>query len=352
VERKHTNIMMIETVTSIWQRLLHRSSIRAEDNFFDLGGNPSIAVQLFSEIAQAYGRELPPSMIYCAPTIAGLAAMLEQPTPLRFPPLVLLRSGTGDRPVFIAHGLGGNVMDLFLLVKHLRSPRPIYGLQARGLDGVDEPFERIEDMAQFHVNAIKELQPHGPYWLIGYSLGGLVMLEIAQRLSQNGDKMALLAMLESYPHSRFLSLAQRLRLLTRLTQHHASNAMALPMREAFSYILRHLAGRLHISADGQGGMRDRRPDGVSFSPTVARVRDSAYRALERYRPRFYNGKIRFVRAETSTEFPKDAAAVWSNLADEFELETIPGDHLGILTVHFETIASVLSRYLDDASSSE
>jgi acetoacetyl-CoA synthetase len=344
--------MMIETVTSIWQRLLRRSSIRAEDNFFDLGGNPSMAVQLFSEIAQVYGRELPPSMIYCAPTIAALAAMLEQPTLSRFPPLVLLRSGTGNRPVFIAHGLGGNVMDLFLMVKHLRSPHPIYGLQARGLDGVDEPFERIEDMAQFHLNAIKELQPHGPYQLIGYSLGGLVMLEIAQRLSQNGSKIALLAMIESYPHSRFLSLTQRLRLLTRLAQHHASSAMQLPLREALSYILRHLAGRLHISGDGHRSMRDRRPDSVSFSQAVARVRDSAYRALECYRPRFYKGKLRFVRAEISTEFPKDAAGVWSNLTDEFEVETIPGDHLGILTVHFETLASVLSRYLGDTSSSE
>jgi acetoacetyl-CoA synthetase len=344
--------MMIETVTSIWQRLLHRSSIRAEDNFFDLGGNPSIAVQLFSEIAQVYGRELPPSMIYCAPTIAALAAMLEQPTLSRFPPLVLLRSGTGDRPVFIAHGLGGNVMDLFLLVKHLRSPRPIYGLQARGLDGVDEPFERIEDMAQFHLHAIKELQPLGPYFLIGYSFGGLVVFEIAQRLSENGDKVALLAMLESYPHNRFLSLGQRLRLLSRQAKHHVSSAIQLPLREAFSYVLRHLAGRLHISGDGHGSMRDRRPDGVSFSRAVARVRDSAYRALECYRPRFYKGKLRFVKAETSAEFPRDAAAVWSNLVDEFEVETIPGDHLCILTVYFETLASVLSRYLGDASSSE
>jgi len=111
-----------------------------------------------------------------------------------------------------------------------------------------------------------------------------------------------------------------------------------------------LAGRLHISRAGYWSMQDRQPNGVSFSPAVARVRDSSYRAFEHYRPRFYKGKIRFVRAEISTEFPEDAAAVWANLTDEFEIETVSGDHLSIVTVHFETLALILSSYLQDVLS--
>ncbi len=97
-------------------------------------------------------------------------------------------------------------MDFFQLVKYIQTQRPIYGMQAKGTDGVDEPFDRIEDLAQFYLDAIRKLQPHGPYFLIGYSLGGLVMLEMAQRLIKTGENVALLAMLESYPHPRFLSL--------------------------------------------------------------------------------------------------------------------------------------------------
>ena len=206
---------MQEVLIPIWQRVLQQSSVHVEDNFFDLGGDSSLALQLFNEIAKACGRELPPVTIYQAPTITALAALLDQPTTSRFPPLVLMKAGTEQPPVFLAHGLGGSVMDFFQPVKYIQTEHPIYGLQAKGIDGVDEPFERIEDMAQFHLDAIRELQPHGPYLLIGYSLGGLVALEMAHVLSAMGEKVGLLAMLDAYPHMSHLSLGQRLRIRAR-----------------------------------------------------------------------------------------------------------------------------------------
>lgn len=313
---------MIDVLTAIWRRVLQLPSVDVSDNFFDLGGDSSLALKLFSEIAQECGRELPPVTIYQAPTITGLATLLEQPTAPRFPPLVLLKSGTQEPPVFLAHGLGGSAMDFFQPVKHIQSEHPIYGLQARGIDGMEEPFERIEDMAEFHLDAIKRIQPHGPYFLIGYSLGGLVTLEVAQRLSASREKVALLALLDAYPHIRHLSLGQRVLLSAR----------------------RASRGLRNLSAS----MAYQPPEGVSFSPPMQRVRDSAYVALTRYRPRFYPGKIKFVRAGISSAFPDDAVAVWAKLADEFEVETVPGDHLGIITTHFQSLAAVLSRYLKEA----
>jgi acetoacetyl-CoA synthetase len=339
---------MIETLTPIWQRVLQLSSIGVEDNFFDLGGDSSLAVQLFAEIAQVCGRELPPVMIYHAPTIAALAALLEQPATSGFPPLVLLKPGPEEPPVFIAHGLGGSAMDFFQVVKHIEVRRPIYGMQARGIDGVDEPFDSIEDMAQFHLDAIKNLQPHGPYVLIGYSLGGLVALEMAQRLSANGEKIALLAMLDAYPYIGFLSPGQRVQLIARQARQRASTLTRMPMRDAVSYSSRLFERGLRAFGDLSGSASYQAPMGVSYSPAMQRVRDSAYLALTRYRPRFYPGKISFVRAEINTDFPHNAAAVWNKLANEVEVETVPGDHLGIVTTHFESLASALSRYLTGA----
>jgi thioesterase domain-containing protein len=83
---------------------------------------------------------------------------------------------------------------------------------------------------------------------------------------------------------------------------------------------------------------------------MQRFRESDRLALERYRPRFYPGKINFVRAEIVTDFPANPAAVWSGLARRFEVESVPGDHLGIMTTNFEALASVLSRYLGRAAS--
>src|SRR5579863_7045378 len=229
---------MVEVLTPIWRRLLQRSSVQVDDNFFDLGGDSSLALQLFNEIAVACGRELPPVTIYVAPTIAALAAVLEEPEEIRLPPLVLLKDGVEQPPLFVTHGLGGSVIDFFQVVKHIRTSHPIQGMQSKGIDGTEEPFDRIEDMAEFHLDAIRKVQPHGPYLLAGYSLGGLVTFEMAQRLVAAGEKVALLAMLDSYPDIRYLSLAQRARLVTRLTTRRAATAMKLPAGEAFSLIIR------------------------------------------------------------------------------------------------------------------
>jgi acetoacetyl-CoA synthetase len=290
-------------------------------------------------------------MIYHAPTIKALAAELELPSASRFPPLVLLKPGSKEPPIFIAHGLGGSVIDFYQLVKHIESAQPIYGMQARGIDGVDEPFDRIEDLAQFYLSAIQEIQPHGPYYLVGYSLGGLVTLEMAQRLSQHGEQVALLAMLESYPYSRFLSLGQRVRLAARVAKHRAYTLSRLPFRDAVSYLTLPSKRRFYFArnVNGNGSARNELPNGGAVSPTMQRARDTAYLALSRYRPRRYAGKIKFVRAEILSDFPEDPAAVWGNLAEQMEIDTVPGDHLGIVSTHFDSLGSVMSRYLREAS---
>ena len=323
--KPETTSSMIEVLTPIWQRVLQVPSIGVSDNFFDLGGDSSLALQLFNEIAQVCDRELPPVTIYQAPTIAALAALLEQPTTPRFPTLVLLKPGAENPPVFIAHGLGGSVMDFFQPVRHIATDHPIYGMQVRGIDGLDEPLEHIEDMAEFYLDAIKKLQPRGPYILVGYSLGGLVVLEMAQRLLARAEKVALLAMLDAYPHIRYLSLGQRVRLIARQGRRGL-----------------HSLGNLSGSAPYQP------PAGVSLTSAMQRVRDRAYLALTRYRPRFYPGKIKFVRADISSAFPDNAAAVWAPLAEEFEVDTVAGDHLGMIATHYESLASLLSRYLYEA----
>jgi surfactin synthase thioesterase subunit len=318
---------MVEVLVPIWQHVLQLSSVGLDDNFFDLGGDSALALELFNEIALASGRDLPPVMIYHAPTITALAALLEQPTTPRVPPLVRLKSGSEEPPVFIAHGLGGSVMDFFQVVKHIQTPCAIHGMQAKGIDGVEKPLDRIEDMARYSLDAVKQVQPHGPYLLIGFSLGGLVALEMAQQLIAEREKIGLLLMLDSYPHVSRLSREQRARLSSRQTW-------------------RRFARRLHWL-----GVSPPYQTTVEISPSAAlqHFRDTSYLALERYQPRFYPGKINFVRAAIPTDFPANPSAIWSHLAQEFELKTVPGDHLGIMTTHFESLASVISCFLRGAS---
>ncbi len=316
---------MIEVLTPIWQRVLQLSSVGINDNFFDLGGDSSLALELFNEIALVCGCELPPVVIYQAPTITALAALLEQPSALRIPPLLLLKGGTDDTPIFIAHGLGGSAMDFFQVVKYIHTSHPIHGMQAKGIDGVEEPLNRIEDMARYSLDAVKEIQPHGPYRLIGFSLGGLVSLEMAQQLIAEGQRVELLAMLDSYPHTNYLPLGQRARLTARQTW-------------------RWIAGKLQwlgVAAPYRTAIE------VPSLAAVQSFREANRVALERYRPRFYPGKINFIRAEIPTDYPADPSAVWSHLAQEFKVDTVPGDHLGIMTIHFESLAAAISNLVEE-----
>jgi len=345
VNRGHSTTM-IEVLTQIWQRVLQRSSINSGDNFFDLGGNDSLVDSLFAEIAQVCGRELPSATICYAPTIATLAALLDQPTLPRFSPLVQLKTGCEKPPILIAPGLGGRSI-FSQLAKHIRTGHPIYGIQARGVDGMGEPFERMEDMAEFYLGALDQLQPHGPYILVGYSFGGLLALEMAQRLSQGGKEVALLTLMGTYVHPRYFPPGQRLRLIAKRTRHRISLMKRMPIRGAFSHFVRALERRAQIA---RAHHRTPSPETsrLSFAQTLLRVEASDLVALARYRPRFYRGKIRFVRPEADHYFPSDPTTLWKGLAAELEVETVPGDHEGMISTHFESLAAVLTRYVQEA----
>ena len=338
---------MIGALTTIWETVLHSSSIEPDDNFFELGGDSLSAVKLFVEIEKFCGRHLPPVMIYNAPTIASLAAELERPNASPLPPLMLLRAGSAGAPVFIAHGLGGSVIDFYSLVTLIESDRPIYGMQARGIDGVDDPFESIEEMAQYHLEAIKKIQPQGPYALVGYSLGGLVSMEIAHRLLTAGDQVELLAMLDAYPFRKYLSFSQRSRLSTRLALKRASVAIGMSAPTSDAYSASSAKFRAQMSAGRRPSKISQSPASASMTPAMLRTAEIAKEALRQYRPRFYPGAIKFVRAETVTDFPANPVAIWADLAKQFEVETVPGDHLGMIATYPEALAAVISRYLNE-----
>jgi thioesterase domain-containing protein len=91
-------------------------------------------------------------------------------------------------------------------------------------------------------------------------------------------------------------------------------------------------------------------DAIStFAPAFEHVREAAYNALRHYKPTFYPGSVKFVRAAEVTQFPRNPKAVWSHLVGKLEVETVPGDHLSMLTTKYETLASVLNRHLETAA---
>lgn len=308
-----------ETLTATWQTVLGRSSIGSSEDFFDLGGDPAKAVALFEEITTLFGRRLPPVLIYEAPTIRQLAELLASREGLAIPAVLLLKPGKMEKPIFLVHGLGGSALEFFDLVRNLETDRAIYGTQAKGTDGLEKPAQRIEEAASHILEAIRKAQPHGAYTVIGYSLGGLVALEIARHLQSTGGTVDLLCMIESYPAIQRVPLTQRVRINWRV-------------------------GRMRILEKLRGGgnsikMKD------STTPEMHHVKECDYMALEKYEPQPYSGKVHFVKARKSTHFPDNPKNAWGKLIPQIEIETVAGDHHEILRKRFKELGAVLSRHL-------
>ena len=325
--------VLTSSIATLWQQLLGKSVASPDDNFFDLGGDPAIAAALFEELARITGRELPPIFIYQAPTVRLLAELFQQTAAPRFSPLVPLKSGDGRAPVVLIPGLGGNVMEFHQLVRSQQWNAPIFGMQYNGLDGQTKPFTTIEGMAAFGHDALKAVQPEGPYFLIGYSLGGLIALEIARLLRRNDNRVALLVLIDSYPHYRYLPVAENVPLLV--------------------HRVRQAAMRLRKSRTGPGfpvpePSLYKAPRAAAFAPPLQEVRQSSYEAWKHYRPQFYDGTLHFIGAAVQTKFPKDPKPIWSPLVKQLTIETSRGDHLGMITTHASSLVGLLTRLVQSA----
>lgn len=317
-----------------WQNTFCRTGIGLNENFFQLGGDASRAAALFSEISHALGREVSPVLILHAPTIASLYAVLQRPRPFVLPAITPLRSGDNKLPpVLLFHGCGGTVLDLAKLAGAIQVPNSVYGFQNPGADGLAEPFERIEDIAEHHCRAIKQQEIKGPYFLIGYSAGGLIALELANRLKELGGKIALLAMIDSFlplsvlPEYRVLGVKLR----------REAHRLGASVRRSFD-------ARKHSGEQGEGAAGRRTLVGAS----TQRYDEADRRALESYRGHSYDGRVRFIRAKASWTFPLDPEKVWSSLIPDLSVESARGDHRGLVTTHCSELAMLVTRYIDEA----
>jgi thioesterase domain-containing protein len=171
-----------------------------EDNFFELGGHSLLAMQLVSQIRTALGVDLSIRSLFEAPTVAGLAAMLSHPTDRNaFEVMLSLRSHGSRPPLFCIHPAGGLSWCYARLIPYLDADYPIYGLQSRHLTEPEFLPQTVEEIAADYMDHIRKVRPAGPYCLIGWSFGGLVAHAIASLFQKQGDEVALLALLDSYP---------------------------------------------------------------------------------------------------------------------------------------------------------
>ncbi|MEW1656697.1 amino acid adenylation domain-containing protein [Streptomyces sp. NPDC093707] len=185
-------------LTEMLADLLRLPTVGVHDSLFDLGGTSLTAMRLVVQIEQRYGVNIPMSKFIAAPTVARLAARLRAGDAVAaYDPLVPIRPHGTRPPLFLVHPMGGNVLCYVRFARHLPDDQPLYALQAAGADPGTTPLRTVEEIADSYIEALRTVQPHGPYTLGGWSFGGFVAFEIARRLRAAGEDVAHLILLDT-----------------------------------------------------------------------------------------------------------------------------------------------------------
>jgi amino acid adenylation domain-containing protein len=303
----------------IWEEVLNIKSIGVNDNFFELGGHSIIAVRLFAQIEKKFEKKLPLATLFRAPTIEQLASYLrhEKSEP-SWSSLVAIQPSGSKPPFFCVHAHGGNVLNFHDLARCLGTDQPFYGLQAQGLDGQQPGHNRIEEMAAHYLNEIKTVQPEGPYFLGGYCFGGKVAFEMARQLKAAGERVALLAVIDSYAPGYPKLRSWYDRKIKQRFFYHWYNLRGTSAKEKLHYLLRKgqiLKSRLETFGNRMAS-RVYSTMGISLPPRLEPFRQRK-RARSTYGRQTYSGRIIvFSPVEGPAWVDHQPDMGWEGLADE------------------------------------
>jgi amino acid adenylation domain-containing protein len=317
------------TLAAIWARLLAVESVGVHDNFFDLGGHSLLAVRLIAEIERDTGRRVGLATVFRSPTIAELAAGIENSGASgRAPSLVAIQPKGSLPPLFCVHANTG-IVYYHGLARHLGAEQPLYALQSQGLDGRCGPYETIEEMAEHYIREIREVQPEGPYLLGGHSFGGKVAFEMARVLHTQGQRVSLLALFDT-PSGPFRLAPAGIALLRDRALIHAQGVRRIPRAQRLSYLSQRARTAVHIAT---AAMADRyRLLRNPAERAQRRVLAANTRAIAHYVPAFYAGKITLFRATESCVAAAERDFGWGrHCGGGVEVHEIPGAHSSMLS---------------------
>ena len=330
-------------LADIWQTTLGIPRVSVRASFFSLGVGSLAALRLITRMNRIFGTDLGLASLISASTIQSIAALIES----RFAPnmdssLVPLQPEGANPPLFIVHGVGGNIVNFYGLAMRMGKDQPVYGIQSQALLNNQPGLLRLADMAAVYVADLRTRQPHGPYHLLGYSFGGTVALEMAHQLRAAGEEVALLGMIDSKSKDYEERLAQlkgmQERIGSRVTRF-KGNTIALSWGERFKYV----RDKLETRAIRFACMTAARLHMRQVPAFMRSAYDINYVAIQNYKLKKYDGKLVLFRASYQDDARGPYDLGWSSIFTEpLEIHELPGDHERIfLEPNIDSLASSL-----------
>lgn len=312
-----------QELAELWRDVLGLTELpRRDADFFDLGGNSFLALRLLAEVEARFGKRLPIAAIVRAATVAGLSEEIEATSPSDLAEATAISAGGRRPPWFCIQTDRRGMLALRNFVEPLGADQPIYGLQAADPTGGVWKARSIGDIALRCVDAIRAVQPEGPYFLSGHSLGGLVAYDVACRLESSGERVQLM-LLDTVAPSVF-RLRQRMRV-------HLAGLADLSHLERAREIGRLGLRGLRRLARTHG--REKSRSSVALERGFEGIIDmqEARRLRSAYRPERLRGRLLLFVTQRSIDLAGADDLGWAKLVEGgTEAVAVPGDHLSML----------------------
>lgn len=204
-EYQAANTDIEQALIDIWKDTLGiDKEIGVKDNFFQLGGHSLNALQVVNTISERWHITLDVTRLFETPTVVELAREIQitlsadSKNKHLSSSLVMLKKTGKKPPLFMIHPVGGTVFCYIPLSESLSIDHPIIGIQDPGITNPDLLFNSLIQMATHYIQLIKTKQSHGPYYLMGASLGGTLATEIAYQLTEQGDEVAFIGLFDTW----------------------------------------------------------------------------------------------------------------------------------------------------------
>ncbi len=334
-----------EKLVKIWSEVLRLDQIGINDNYFQLGGDSIQGAIILSIICDSFHlKRIPLSIFLHAPTIKKMAQILNQKDfAIPSASLVAIRKTGIKPPIYCVHACEGEIMFFNTLTKYLPPEFPYYALRAQGLEGLQEPYTRVEDMASHYVKEIRAIQPIGPYILGGAGVGGIIALEMAHQLASKDDNVELLILIDTIlPHSLQLEQTSikpicQLKSVIQVLFNLVSQIRLRGLANYFQEIIFPKTTRKNYI--------------LKFGLYRYNVIEKTQNATEKYKPKKYGGPVVLFMSSKRTRFPRDPRFrinPWKQIAiGKFNAYIIPGQHLDILKEpNVKLLAQILKYFLN------
>ena len=334
-------------LASIWKESLQIENIDIFTNFFEMGGHSIKAVKVIIEIEKITGKRFPLSALFEYSTVEKFAKLLRKDQEINSDCLVPLKPTGNKTPLFIIHGAGLNVLNFVNLSNQFDEDQPVYGIQGTAKE-YDEWYESIEAMAAHYIDAIVKINPTGPYALAGFSFGGVVAFEMTRQLRQQGKKVILTGLLDSYLDSsyyyesysqkkliRYLDLTyKRLDFLKEMLL--SWEAFKMRINSKKDYIVKKHFGYNNTMTDQEALALEQFIEADSMVKTI----------VDRYHIKPQDIEVDLFRSKDDLHYKLDPTHLgWKKAALKgVKIHNIPGNHLDILAPPNDKI---LARMLQD-----